>query len=603
MKHFRFLFQQHWELFLIAVFTGLGASLLEGISVSLIFPILQDVQTKNQPFPFPFNLISGWFSEYELHVRLQIIALLLIIIALTKSLLKYSNTVFNVRMRTASVKHFRMLCFEQHMKLGMGYFNNTKMGDIHTLFTTYSMKLGLFVEEIGIIFPLLFNIIILLSIVMVLSWEMTLTALGFGFFVSLAFRKIMQNAAMTGKALARTTTDFNTTMLELLMATKIIHLFAREQESTDVFESEVDHNNNAMFRTGRLRGMVTPIFEFLAILMLATIMLAGSVLFFEKDSIGLPGLAVFLVIFQRVSGAVMTINQYRVSIIGDWPAFQEIFSFLKSEDKQFLDNGSQQFLQLKKGIELKHVKFSYRETGPPVLKDVSFFIPKGNKVGIVGCSGAGKSTLTELLLRFYEPQAGEIIVDGVDLRLLDVYSWRKHIGVVSQDVFLFNDTIRANITYAMPEATQEEVQEAAHQAYAHDFIMGLPQGYDTMIGDRGVLLSGGQKQRLAIARAIMTQPQILIFDEATSALDTASERIVQNALNKVSEGRTVITIAHRLSTIFDADNIIVMESSCVVEQGRHHELLQKNSVYKELVQIQEIQSPSHPRVNSKVISS
>jgi len=155
----------------------------------------------------------------------------------------------------------------------------------------------------------------------------------------------------------------------------------------------------------------------------------------------------------------------------------------------------------------------------------------------------------------------------------------------------------------MPEATQEEVQEAANQSYAHDFIMELPQGYDTLIGDRGVLLSGGQKQRLAIARAIITQPQILIFDEASSSLDTASERIVQNALNKVSEGRTVITIAHRLSTIFDSDNIIVMESSCVVEQGRHHELLQKNSVYKELVQIQEMQSSSHPRANSKVIAS
>jgi ATP-binding cassette, subfamily B, bacterial MsbA len=589
MKNFRFMLQ-HWKLFLIAVLTGIGASLLEGLGISFIFPILQDLQTTSQALPFPFSSISGWFSKYELSERLQIIAVLLILITMTKSLLKYSNVVFNAHMRVISVKHFRMLCFKQFVKLGMGDFNNKKMGDIHTLFTNYSMTLGLFVELIGIMFPLLFNIIIYLCMISILSWQMTLISLAFAILVSIGLRRIMYNAAMIGKAMTRTTTDFNSTMLELLMATKIIHLFAREQESMKLFETEVDHNNNAMFRSGKIRGIVQPIFEFLAMLMVAVIMLAGSVLFFETSSIGLPGLVTFLIVFQRISGAAMTINQYRVSIIGNWPAYQEIFLFLESEDKQYLDNGSQPFSHLEKGIELKQVEFSYREPSSPVLKDISFHITQGTKVGIVGGSGAGKSTLTELLLRFYDPQVGEVFVDGVDLRLLDIHSWRKRIGVVSQDIFLFNDTVRANIAYAVPNATQEEIEKVAHQAYAHDFIIGLPNGYDTLIGDRGVLLSGGQKQRLAIARAIMPQPNILILDEATSALDTESEKIVQQALDKVSKGRTVITIAHRLSTIFDSDNIIVMDSGRIVEQGKHQELMQKNGTYRTLLKMQETSS-------------
>ena len=248
MRHFRFMLQ-HWILFLIAVLTGIGASLLEGLGISFIFPILEDLQTTSQPHPFPFSLISGWFSKYELIERLQIIAVLLILITLTKSLLKYSNVVINAHMRVISVKHFRMLCFEQFMKLGMGDFNNKKMGDIHTLFTNYAMNLGLFVELIGTMFPLLFNIIIYLCMISILSWEMTLISLAFAILVSIGLRRIMYNAAMIGKAMTHTTTNFNTTMLDLLMATKIIHLFAREQESMKLFETEVDHNNNAMFRS------------------------------------------------------------------------------------------------------------------------------------------------------------------------------------------------------------------------------------------------------------------------------------------------------------------------------------------------------------------
>lgn len=589
MQNFRFLYQ-HWRILLIAVITGIVASLLEGIGISLIFPILQDIQVTSQPLPFPFSVISGWFFKYDLMERLQVIAVVLIVITLTKCLLKYSNVVLNAHLRVITVKHFRMLCFKQFMKLGMGYFNNNKMGNIHTLFTNYTMSLGLFVEQLGIIFPLLFNIIIYLSIISILSWKMTLISLTFSIFVSIGLRRFMLKAAMAGKAMTQATTELNSTMLELLMAKKNIHIFAREQESTKLFEVEVDRSNHAMLLSSKIRGIVQPIFEFLAMLMVALIMLVGSVLFFKTSSIGLPGLAAFLIVFHRISSAAMTINQYRVAIISSWPAYQQIFDFLETDDKQFIDNGNQKFIHLEKGIEIKQIEFSYRNPEYAALKDVSFNIIKGSKVGVVGGSGAGKSTLIELLLRFYDPQVGKIFVDGVEIRSLDITSWRKRIGVVTQDVFLFNDTIRANIAYAEPNTSQKEIEEAALKANAHDFIMALPKGYDSEIGDQGVLLSGGQKQRLAIARAIISQPDILILDEATSALDSESEKIVQLALNNVSEGRTVITIAHRLSTIFDSDNIIVMDSGSLVEQGNHEELIKLDGVYKNLVQIQSKQS-------------
>ena len=234
--------------------------------------------------------------------------------------------------------------------------------------------------------------------------------------------------------------------------------------------------------------------------------------------------------------------------------------------------------------------FGYNAGETIVLKNVSFRIPRGEKVGVAGASGAGKSTLSELLLRFYDPQEGQILVDGLDLKEFDIVSWRKKIGIVSQDVFLFNDSIRANISFGKPNASPDEIEEAARKAHAHEFIQEMPEGYDTLVGDRGVRLSGGQKQRIAIARAIILDPEILILDEATSALDTEAERIVQRALDDVASGRTVFTIAHRLSTIAHYDKILVMDSGQIVEQGRHEELLQKGGIYKRLVEMQDLKN-------------
>ncbi|MBR2374097.1 MAG: ATP-binding cassette domain-containing protein, partial [Lentisphaeria bacterium] len=237
-------------------------------------------------------------------------------------------------------------------------------------------------------------------------------------------------------------------------------------------------------------------------------------------------------------------------------------------------------------IEFKHVSFYYTKEKPPVINDFSLTVTPGQKVALVGPSGSGKSTLSNLLLRFYDVNAGSIKVDNLDIRRLSLNAYHSHIGVVLQESFLFSGTVRENISYAKPEATVEEIEEAARMANVEEFISQLPDGYDTIIGENGASLSGGQKQRLAIARAILKNPSILILDEATSALDTVSEYLVQEALDRLMEGKTTIIIAHRLSTVRNADTIVVLDTGKVVQQGTHDELMAQPGIYRDLYQTQ-----------------
>jgi len=248
--------------------------------------------------------------------------------------------------------------------------------------------------------------------------------------------------------------------------------------------------------------------------------------------------------------------------------------------------GALELTGFKDKVVFKDICFSYGNH--EVLKDINLEVEKGKMLAIVGPSGAGKTTLLDLIPRFYDPKQGSIFIDGVNIREFSLKSLRSQIGIVTQETILFNDTIRANILYGKPGASQEEIEDAAKQAYAHDFIKSLPLGYDTIIGDRGMKLSGGERQRVAISRALLKDPAILILDEATSQLDTESERLVQSALDDLMRGRTVFVIAHRLSTVRNAQKILVLSSGSVVEQGTHAELIKKEGAYKKLYQMQEL---------------
>jgi ATP-binding cassette, subfamily B, bacterial MsbA len=285
-------------------------------------------------------------------------------------------------------------------------------------------------------------------------------------------------------------------------------------------------------------------------------------------------LLAFLFVLFRSTPLLRQLN----SASGQLSSFQgslgHVKELLRTDDKVYLQNGDRVFEQLRQGIEFRAVNFDY-EPGEPLLRQINLTIERGQMTALVGASGAGKSTLVDLIPRFYDPTTGTILIDGVDLRSFDINSVRRQLAVVSQDTFIFNDSVRNNIAYALEDVDDRAIWQAARLANALEFIQELPQGFDTQLGDRGVRLSGGQRQRIAIARALLRNPDILILDEATSALDSVTERLIQSSLETLSAGRTVIVIAHRLSTIVRADKVIVLEQGQIVEQGGYQELLDR----------------------------
>jgi ATP-binding cassette subfamily B protein/subfamily B ATP-binding cassette protein MsbA len=287
----------------------------------------------------------------------------------------------------------------------------------------------------------------------------------------------------------------------------------------------------------------------------------------------------FVVALQRLNGTFGTIATSLAALNTNAALLDLLNKLLEPADKQFRRRSGLKFKSLQQGITLRNLTLQYGPELQPALRNINLNIPSGSTVALVGSSGAGKSSLADLLVGLYEPTEGQMLVDGKPLNDFDLISWQQQLGVVSQDTFLFNATIAENISHGSPNATRAQIVEAAEKAQAAGFISDLPDGYDTLIGERGYLLSGGQRQRLSLARAILRDPELLILDEATSALDTQSERLVQQAIDQFERQHTVLVIAHRLSTIVKADLICVLEKGQIVEQGNHQELLEKHGIY------------------------
>lgn len=373
---------------------------------------------------------------------------------------------------------------------------------------------------------------------------------------------------------------------ESIQALRLIHTFGRQQPTIQNVFSLQAQQVPLQERATRLGAIVTPISSTLVIVTVGGLLIGGFGILNNSPAVVVPALLTFISAFNRLATEVQrlinTLNAF-ASTTGQVNRLSEI---LHIEDKEFTRQGGEVFARLEQGIEFRQVSLRYQEGQQWALRDVSFKFAKGQFLALVGASGAGKSSIADLLVGLYDVTDGEILIDGCDLRQYSYESWRAHLGVVSQDTFIFNTTILDNIRYGLPEASEDRVIEAAKKAQAHDFIGELPAGYETVVGERGYRLSGGQRQRVALARAILKQPEILILDEATSALDSQSERLVQEALGQFQRDRTVLVIAHRLSTIVKADQILVLERGQLVEQGTHRELLALGGRYAHYWQLQ-----------------
>jgi subfamily B ATP-binding cassette protein MsbA len=375
------------------------------------------------------------------------------------------------------------------------------------------------------------------------------------------------------------------TAQEALANQNIVKAYRAEAREEGRFTAVAQRIERAHLRSASISGMSPPIIELIGMLFIVALIFFGE----REIRLGRNDTAqffTFVVLLARSYDPMRKLSRLQNSFSQALAAAQHVWEVMDEHAEIAEKPNAVELSPLHEAIEFSHVDFNYAEAGRPVLRDVSLKVPAGKMVALVGESGGGKSTLTKLLPRFHDPVSGHVRWDGIDLRDAKLDSLRRQIALVTQETVLFNDTVRYNITYGRPQATQADVEEAARTAFAHDFISELPDGYDTIIGERGTFLSGGQRQRLAIARAVLTDSPVLIFDEATSALDAESEQLVQRAIANLVRNRTTIVIAHRLSTVRRADVIVVIEAGQITEQGTHAELLGRGGQYQRLYELQ-----------------
>jgi ATP-binding cassette subfamily B protein/subfamily B ATP-binding cassette protein MsbA len=440
-------------------------------------------------------------------------------------------------------------------------------------------------NQINIVSSIALTVLMMLTYLVVLlslSPWLLVAALVMGVLLSLVQQQLLPRIRTRSFIGTEQERNLSGRITENIQGLRLLHTSGELDEADKgVYDRTGDLEVNKRAAT-RLNSITGPINTFLPILMIAGIAGLSLLLFGSRNSGVLPSLVTFVVALQRLNGTFGTIAASLGSLNTNAAPLDLLNKLLEPADKQFRRRGGLTFKSLQQSISLRNVMLQYSPELQPALRNLNLDIPRGSTVALVGSSGAGKSSIADLLVGLYDASEGQMLIDGKPLTDYDLISWQQHLGVVSQDTFLFNATIADNISHGSPHATRAQIVEAAEKAQAAGFISDLPDGYDTLIGERGYILSGGQRQRLSLARAILRDPELLILDEATSALDTQSERLVQQAIDQFERQHTVLVIAHRLSTIVKADLICVLEKGQIVEQGNHQELLEKQGIYAAL---------------------
>lgn len=421
-----------------------------------------------------------------------------------------------------------------------------------------------------------------LSILLRLSPWLMLTALVLGSFIALIQKILLPRIRQEARKLVKIEVGIKSRIIEDIQALRLLHSSGQLDNASKLLSDRMRLLESSKRRRARLIEVTDPLSRLMPVL--AFVLIASFSLFFFKDRNAgvLPNLVTFMLALQRLNTRMASIASCFNQLSDNSSRFSRLNDILDPGDKEFRRLGGLPFSTLEHEICFEHVGLRYQSDMPSALEQISFCLPRGSTLALVGGSGAGKSSIADLLIGLYKPSVGRILIDGSNLDTIDLSSWQQHLGVVSQDTFLFNATIAENIAFGSPFATRRDVERAAAQAQAASFISDLPEGFDTRVGERGYRLSGGQRQRLSLARAILRNPELLILDEATSALDSESERLVQEAIESFDSPRTMLVIAHRLSTVMKADQILVIERGRIVERGNHSELIARRGRYAEL---------------------
>lgn len=490
-----------------------------------------------------------------------------------------------IPIRTGVVRDIRNQLYHKITSLPIGFFSEERKGDIIARMTGDVGEIeSSIMSSLDMLFKNPILIISYFTALIFISWQLTLFTLVFvpifGWFMGYVGRKLKRKSIAAQSLWSDTMSQVE----ETLGGLRIIKAFCAEDKMNKRFDGINSEYRDSIQRVNIRQQMAHPMSEFLGTVLIIIVLWVGGILVLDQQILSGPTFIYYLVMLYSIINPLKDFSKASYNIPKGLASMERVDKILKAENTIKEPANPKHITSFEHQIEFRHVSFRYGEQW--VLKDINLVIEKGKTVALVGQSGSGKSTLVDLIPRYYDVQEGEVLIDGVNVKNLGIHDLRQLIGNVNQEAILFNDSFYGNITFGVDSATREQVEQAAHIANAHDFIMQTEHGYDTNIGDRGGRLSGGQRQRVSIARAILKNPPILILDEATSALDTESERLVQDALERLMKTRTTVAIAHRLSTIKNADEICVLHEGEIVERGTHEELLEKGGYYRKLHEMQ-----------------
>lgn len=590
----------------LTVFFNLLSAVLNIFSFMFIVPILQILfEMDNNVYEFiPWDCADMGMKDIALNnfyyyvtemiqsqgasTTLLILGLFLAFMTMLKTGAYFLSSATIIPIRTGVVRDIRVQLYKKILSLPLGFFSEERKGDIIARMSGDVQEIeNSIMSSLDMLFKNPILIIAYFSTLMMISWQLTL-------FTICVLPLMGWLMGFVGKQLKRKSliaqgqwSDLMSQVEETLGGLRIIKAFNAEEKMDKRFMQSNNLYRGTINRVNTRQQLAHPMSEFLGTILIVIVLWFGGTLILNNESnIDAPSFIYYLVILYSLVNPLKEFSKASYNIPKGLASMERVDKILMAENKLIEPAQPKEIKELAQSIEYRNVSFKYDSKW--VLKDINLTIEKGKTIALVGQSGSGKSTLVDLLPRFYDVQEGEVLIDGVNIKDATLHGLRSIMGNVNQEAILFNDTFYNNITFGVKNATMEQVIEAAKIANAHDFIMASEQGYDTMIGDRGGKLSGGQRQRISIARAILKNPPILILDEATSALDTESERLVQEALERLMKSRTTIAIAHRLSTIRNADEICVLHEGQIVERGTHEQLLALDGYYKKLCDMQQV---------------